>query len=118
MIQIEEIATQALAHNSLQVRSLLQEFLRQKNILADTPQPQVENKDILAFSAALLELLGERLSEQAPSWTANIGPARQPIFLVQAAQRMPRLRALCEESAPEPLRKRRLYAPPNYLEFA
>ena len=28
------------------------------------------------------------------------------------------LRALCETQAPEPLRKRRLSAPPNFLEFA
>ena len=29
-----------------------------------------------------------------------------------------RLRALCEAESPEPLRKRFLYAPPNFLEFA
>ncbi len=55
MIRIEDIAVEALAHNSLQVRGLLQEFLREKNVLADMPQPQIDNNDVLAFSAALLE---------------------------------------------------------------
>jgi hypothetical protein len=34
------------------------------------------------------------------------------------AETMKRLRTLCETQAPEPMRKRRLYAPPIFLEFA
>jgi hypothetical protein len=41
----------------------------------------------------------------------------EPIFLLEAAARMKRLRALCETQSPEPLRKRGFYAPPNFLEF-
>jgi hypothetical protein len=118
MIRIEEIAAEALAHHSLQVRSLLQEFLREGVVLADIPQPQTQNEEILALSAALLELFGVRSNQRAPAWTAHIGAVQQPIFLVEAASRMPRLRTLCEQEAPEPLRKRRIYAPPNYLELA
>ena len=115
MVRIEEIAAEALAHHSLQVRSLLQEFVREGRVLADVPQPATSDSNILALSAAFLELLGARTQAQAPLWTAQIGAVQQPIFLVAAAGRMPRLRALCEQEAPEPLRKRRIYAPPNYL---
>lgn len=115
MVRIEEIAAAALAHHSLQVRSLLQEFLRAGTVLADVPQPATADRTILALSAAFLELLGERAQEQTPDWTTQIGPVQQPIFLLEAAARMPRLRNLCEQEAPEPLRKRKIYAPPNYL---
>lgn len=115
MVRIEEIAAAALAYHSLQVRSLLQEFLREMPVLVDIPQPKTADRNILALSAAFLELLGDRTKEEVPAWTTQIGPVQQPIFLVEAAGYMPRLRALCEQEAPEPLRKRGIYAPPNYL---
>ena len=115
MIRIEDIATEALQYHSLQVRNLLQGFLQEEPIFANIPQPQTSDGNLLALSAALLELLSERSQQRAPAWTANIGAAEQPIFLVEAANRMPRLRILCEQGAPEPLRKRKIYAPPNYL---
>ena len=73
---------------------------------------------ILAASASLLELFAGRLGQQAPAWTKPIGPLPEPIFLLKAAATMKHLRELCEREAPEPLRKRGFYAPPNYLEFA
>ena len=69
------------------------------------------------MTAALLELFASRMKQEAPSWTAEVGPLSEPIFLLKAAETMKRLRQLCEAEAPEPLRKRGLYAPPNYLEF-
>lgn len=115
MVKIEEVAAAALAYHSLQVRSLLQEFLHQDPVLANVPQPETSDRNILALSAAFIELLGDRAKAQTPAWTTQIGPVAQPIFLVEAAVRMPRLRQLCEQEAPEPLRKRKIYAPPNYL---
>lgn len=115
MVKIEEVAATALTYHGLQVRSLLQEFLHQDAVLADIPQPETSDRNILALSAAFLELLGDRAKVQAPAWTTQIGPAAQPIFLIEAAARMPRLRQLCEQEAPDPLRKRKIYAPPNYL---
>ena len=115
MIRIEEIAAEALQYHSLQVRNLLQAFLQEEQVFADLPQPQTTDENLLALSAAFLELLCERAQQHAPAWTAKIGAAQHPIFLVEAANRMPRLRTLCEQGAPEPLRKRQIYAPPNYL---
>jgi hypothetical protein len=43
---------------------------------------------------------------------------KEPVYLVNAAIKMPRLRILCEEQSPEPLRKRGFLAPPNFLESA
>ena len=53
-----------------------------------------------------------------PSWTKEIGALQEPFYLLQSAEKMKRLRLLCETQSPEPMRRRHLYAPPNFLEFA
>ena len=118
MVQIDTIAEAALAQDGLQTRCLVQEFLRANPHLATIPQPHVQNQSVLAAAAALLELLAARTNQNAPEWTATIGPASEPVFLLKAAGTMKRLRALCLAESPEPLRKRGFYAPPDYLDFA
>ncbi len=118
MVQIEQIAQAALAGDSLQTRSLTQDFLREQKVLADVPKPQTTDARVLALSASLAELFAVRLSQAAPVWTKSIGGINEPVFLVKSALTMKRLRALCEAESPLPLRKRKFFAPPNYLEFA
>jgi hypothetical protein len=118
MVQIEQIAEAALSGDSLQARSLVQDFFRQHPELAVIRPPQTNDERILAISAALLELFAMRTNQAAPAWTPTIGPLPEPIYLLKAAQHMKRLRTLCENESPEPLRKRRFYAPPDYLTFA
>lgn len=118
MVRIEQLAEAALKGQGLLVRSLAQDFLRENPRLADVPKPTVDDAQILAASASLVELFAIRLNQNAPTWTKTIGPLAEPVFLLRAALIMKRLRALCETESPEPLRKRGLYAPPNYLELA
>jgi hypothetical protein len=59
-----------------------------------------------------------RSTGASPTIASIITNASEPVFLPKAAARMKRLRALCEAQAPEPLRKRGLYAPPDFLTFA
>lgn len=118
MVKIEEIATAALAGESLLVRALVQEFLRDHPQLAQIPQPQSQDERILALAAGFVELLAARRQQPAPGWTAQIGAVAEPIFLVKAAQQMRRLRELCLAESPEPLRRRQLYALPEYLDYA
>lgn len=118
MAQIEQIAKAALQRESLLLRSLVQDFLRSEPVLADVATPQTNDNSILAMSAALIELLALRTDQKPPVWTAEIGPVAEPIYLLKAAAQMKRLQALCRQESPEPLRKRRFYAPPDYLAFA
>ena len=118
MVQIEQIAQAALQRESLLLRSLVQEFLRHQPILAEISLPKTETQEVIAMSAALLELLALRTDQQPPTWTANIGPVAEPIYLLKAAAQMRRLKQLCFHESPEPLRKRKFYAPPDYLAFA
>lgn len=117
MVTIEQIAEAALKGDSLAVRVLVQDFLRLNTVLATVPMPHTVNIELLAVSAALMELLSIRSGQNPPDWTQTIGPAEKPIFLVKSAAHMRRLRDLCRDAAPYPLRKRRLYAPPDYLVF-
>jgi len=118
MTTIEQIAAAVLQDDNLETRSLVQDFLRSQPVLADIPQPDADNPTLLVVAAALLELFSLRTEQPAPEWTGRIGPMEQPLYLLKSAAHMRRLRDLCRDAAPEPLRRRRLYAPPNYLTFA
>jgi hypothetical protein len=118
MAQIEQIAKVALQRESLILRSLVQEFLRNQPVLADVSPPQTEDQTVVAMSAALLELFAVRTGQKPPTWTASIGPVAEPIYLLKAAAQMKRLKQLCFQESPDPLRKRNFYAPPDFLVFA
>ena len=118
MVQIEQLARVALERESLQLRSLVQDFLRSQPNLADVQPPQTEDEAVLAMSAALLELLALRTNQAPPPWTAGVGPVNEPVYLLKSAAQMKHLRQLCRQESPEPLRKRSFYAPPDYLAFA
>lgn len=118
MVRIEQLAEAAINQDALSLRSLTQDFLRERPQLNDFPQPMAVDFRTLAAAAALIELFAERLHQEPPAWTREIGSLPEPIYLLKAAATMKRLRALCEQQAPEPLRKRGFYAPPNFLESA
>ena len=118
MVTLEQLAEAVLQRDSLLARSLSQDFLRQERLLYDVPRPSSKDERLLATAAAIIELFAAQRHQAPPAWTQDIGPLAEPVFLVEAAERMKRLRTLCETQAPEPMRKRRLYAPPNFLVFA
>lgn len=118
MATIERIGIAILQDDSLLARALVQEFLHSQPFLAEINQPETTDPVLLAVAASLLELFALRTHQSAPAWTQQIGPVEQPIYLLKAAAHMRRLRDLCHDAGPEPLRRRRLYAPPDYLAFA
>ena len=118
MATLEQLARAALNRDSLRLRSLTQDFLRENQSLDTTARPATDDVRLLPVAAALIELFAERRKQIPPSWSKKVGALPEPFFLLEAAAHLKRLRALCETQSPEPLRKRRLYAPPNFLEFA
>lgn len=115
---IEQLATAALARDSLRVRSLVLELLATYPKLENVPQPDSSDERERAIAAGLIELLAMRRNQSPPSWTKDAVGNPAPFFLLQFTQTMPRLRQLCEQESPEPLKRRLFYAPPNFLEFA
>lgn len=118
MERIEQLAEAALQRDSLRLRSLVQEMIYANINWSAIPRPNTGDARLLAISASLAELLAARQNQTPPAWTKEIGALSEPFFLLRSAETMKRLRTLCETQAPEPMRKRRLFAPPNFLEFA
>jgi hypothetical protein len=70
----------------------------------------------MTVAAALAELLATRAGLAAPSWTAAIGANNEPLFLDPGIQSMPRSLERSRTDAPEALRKRNLFALPDFLD--
>ena len=115
---IEQIANAALARDNLRLRGLVQDLLGDATPLDKLPRPSSRDPRMLSVAAAIVELLAVRQGQKPPAWTQEIGSLDIPFFMIESAARMKRLRELCETQSPEPMRKRRLYAPPNFLQFA
>ena len=118
MNQIEQLAQAALARDHLQLRSIVQDLTRSKSDFCKATRPTPLDARLLVTTAALVELLASRNHQQPPLWTKEIGALTEPFFLLENAVTMKRLRALGEQESPEPMRRRLLYAPPHFLEFA
>ena len=117
MVQLEQIAVAILRGDALGARSLVQDWTNTPLEQRDSRRPQTHDKQVLAVAASIAELLAERSGQMPPEWTKSVAPLAEPLFLVRAARTMPRMRTHCERETPAPLRKRRLFAPPNYLSF-
>lgn len=118
MASLEQIAEKALSGDALALRSMTQDWLRENPRLADCPRPGTDDPEILTVAAALVELFAQRSNQVPPSWSAEIGPLSHPRFLVRAAATMKHLRQMCLEESPDPLRRRKLYAPADFLRSA
>jgi len=118
MDQIEELSRAALARHHLKLRSLVQDLTRSNTDFSQVPRPSTEDPRLLTMTASLVELLAARQKQNPPAWTKEIGPLKEPFFMLESAASMKRLRNLCETQSPEPMRKRLVYAPPHFLEFA
>ena len=116
--RIEELSQAALARDHLKLRSLVQDLTRLNTNFSQVPRPSTKDPRLLTMTASLVELLAARQKQNPPAWTKEIGPLKEPFFMLESAAGMKRLRILCETQSPEPMRKRLLYAPPHFLEFA
>ena len=72
----------------------------------------------MAIAAGLVELLAGRAGEKPPVWTRGVGAEREPVVLDPGLEQMPRSLAQAKAFGPEPLRKRNLFAPPDFLDVA
>lgn len=118
MVKFETIAEAILQGNALGARSLVQDWMSEPAATRDVGRPATTDPVALALAASLMELFAARLGQAIPIWTDSIPALEQPLFPMRASLRMRNLRELCERETPEPLRKRRIFVPPNYLAFA
>lgn len=70
----------------------------------------------MAVAAGLAEMLAVRAGHAPPQWALSVEPEREPLFLDPGLQDMPRTLAHALTDGPEPLRRRNLFASPDFLE--
>lgn len=117
-MDILDLVKALLSYDALTARQWLADAERSGFRWTQVPPPAGLDPTASALAAGVTELLASRAGQPPPAWTAKIPAAPERIFLVRAAEVMPRLRELCEREGPEPLRRRGLFAPPEFLTLA
>jgi hypothetical protein len=117
-VDLRDLVKALLQFETLTARQWLADAARSGFIWSDVPSPDGLDDTERAVAAGVAELLAARAGQPPPPWAAAIPPAPKTLFLVRSAATMPRLRTACEREGPEPLRRRRLLAPPGFLTIA
>jgi hypothetical protein len=117
-MELRDLVEALLSRDALRARQWVADATREAVIWADVPHPTGWSALEMAVAAGVVELFASRSHQPPPSWTGTVGCAPDPLYLVRAAETMPRLRLSCEAEGPEPLRVRRIYAPPEFLTAA
>ena len=117
-MELRDLVKALLGHDPLRARQWAADAAREAMIWAEVPRPVGWTALELAVAAGVVELFSGRAHQPPPSWTATIGRAPVPVYLVRASETMPRLRRSCETEGPEPLRSRQIYAPPEFMTVA
>lgn len=117
-MEFPELVDALMRNDALAARQWVMDAARAKIDWSAIPDPRLSSRAHMAVAAGVAEMLAERSGQPAPSWTSQVGPADEPVYLVKSAEKMPRLRKVCEEEGPAPLRRRRVLAPPDFLTAA
>ena len=117
-MDLRDLVRALLDYDTLAARQWVADASRSGLVWKTQPAPPGLDPLGLAVAAGVAELLASRAGQPPPSWTAAVAAVPQRVFLVRAAATMPRLRRACEEDGPEPLRRRGLLAPPDFLTAA
>ena len=117
-MDLSDLVQALLRRDALAARQWVADAGRRSIVWADVPRPVGWTALELAVAAGVVELLASRADQMPPPWTVTVSQAPTPVYLVHAAETMPRLRRLCETEGPEPLRSRHVFAPPEFLTIA
>ena len=117
-MDLHDLVRVLLQRDALAARQWVADAARESILWSDVPLPVGFSQLELAVAAGVVELLASRADQRPPPWTTTIDEAPHPVYLVRAAETMPRLRRACETEGPEPLRRRQIYAPPEFLTIA
>lgn len=117
-MELRDLVEALLRGDALSARQWVADAARCRLSWSDLPSPMDLSPVGSAVAASVVELMASRAGQPAPRWARAAPASPTTVFLVRAAETMPRLRRLCEEEGPEPLRKRRILAPPEFLTWA
>ena len=117
-MRLEDLVRALVRNDALAARAWVADAIRAGLDWRSVPRPADLDALGLAIAAGVAELLASRARQEPPPWTKAVPAAPQPFLLVRAAGWMPRLRRMCEVEGPEPLGRRGLLAPPEFLTTA
>jgi hypothetical protein len=117
-MDLRELVRALLSFDTITARQWVADSVRQRVLWSAVPRPTDLSPLELGVAAGVVELLASRAGQRPPSWVSGIEGTATQVWLVKAASTMPRLRRLCEEEGPEPLRRRGIFAPPEFLTIA
>ena len=117
-VSILDLVQAILAERDLEARQLMVDLQDITQSFSNVAKPDTQNLEELIVAAALVELFATRRGELPPSWTQQIAGLDKPRYLLGDPNRYPRFYARCVQESPEPLKRRNLIAPSDYLTFA
>jgi hypothetical protein len=117
-MDLVDLVRALLSGDTLAARQWVADAQRAGLAWADVPRPDGLDAVGLAVAAGMAEMLAMRANQAPPAWVTDVACAPDVVYLVKAAESMPRLRRLCETEGSEPLRRRRILAPPDFLTAA
>jgi hypothetical protein len=117
-VDLRELVDALVSRDALRARQWVADSVRAGFDWSHAPQPDGLDPLALAVAAAVVELMAGRQGKSPAGWTSAVPAAPHRMYLVRAAESLRRLRRLCDEEGPEPLRRRGLLAPPDFLTAA
>lgn len=114
-MEIRDLVEALLAGDLLSARQWVKDARRAGVDFARLTEPGGLDGGGLAAAAGLAELLAARAGQSAPAWTARIAAAPREFWLDVGLLKVPALRERSRQLAPEPLRRRHVYALPDFL---
>jgi hypothetical protein len=85
-MELIELVTALADGDMLTARQWVADAAREGFEWDRVPRPQELPEAWMAIAAGIAELLAARAGQAAPSWTADVRAASEPVFLVRAAR--------------------------------
>ncbi len=117
-MELRVLVEALLQGDAIRARQWVEDAARCQLSWSKLPSPENLSPVALAVAAGVVEMMASRAGQPAPAWAQAAPASPTQGFLVRAAETMPRLRRLCLEEGPEPLRKRGILVPPEFLTWA
>lgn len=114
-MELRELIEALDADDILAARQWVKDAMREPIVFATLERPDDLDAAQLAAAAGLAELLASRAGQAPPAWTASVAPSPRQLWLDRALLGIPALRERCLADTPPSLKRRNVYALPDFL---
>lgn len=115
-MELADLVRSLMSGNLLAARQWVADARRIKLDWERCARPEGLDQREAAVAAGLAELLSERDGASPPAWTSQVGGNREPVLLDPDLAAMPRTLKHALTEGPEPLRRRNIFAPRDFLD--